>query len=332
MSKAGIGFEQRDNCFVWIEDLPRAQQMMRDLEKRHWERWLKVLAVRVNPLLGRESGLDLHPYYWSISESEYATDVMFRDPAALQRVYPALLNHAIQRFAGTDVLRFLGRRTSSRFNGEVSTSYRGRAEGTRVKHRLEENSIKMYDKQGSVLRIETTIDNVKRFRVRRMCVRQGIPCMRRVPMRQGVVDLDRRVELSRAANQRYLEALATVEIPSPAHALLDGVSRPVTKDQRPYRALRPIRREEAAVFRGEFLLKGFTNRNLREQLQPGKIADPQERRRVSGRTTRWLRLLRAHGLIRKVSGTRYYRVTPQGHQIMTAALRLRDADVAKLVA
>jgi hypothetical protein len=254
----------------------------------------------------------------------------------LQRVYPALLNHAITRFASTDVLRFLGRRTSYRFSGEVSSSYGVRAEGVRVKHRVEENSIKMYDKQGSVLRIETTINNVKRFRVRRMCVRQGIHCMRWVPMRQGVVDLARRVELSRAANQRYLEALAVVDVPSPAHVLLDGVSRAVTKDQRPYRALRPVSRQEAAVFaavlQGQFLLKGFTNRHLREQLESGPRTDPQQRRRASGRTTRWLRLLRAHGLIRKVSATRYYRVTPKGQQLMTAALRLRDADVAKLVA
>lgn len=336
MRQAGIGFEQRDNCFVWIEDLPRAQRMLQELEKRHWERWLKVLATRVNPLLGKDSGLDLRPYYWSICESEYATDVMFREAAALARVYPALLQHAIQRFTSTDVLRFLGRRTSYRFNGEVSTSYRARPEGTRVKHRVEENSIKMYDKQGSVLRIETTINNVKRFRVRRTCVRQGISCMRWVPMRQGVVDLERRVEISRAANQRYLEALAVVDVPSPAHVLLDGVSQPVTKDRRPYRALRPVSPAEAALFaavlRGEFLLQGFTHRDLREQLESGPRTDPGERRRASGRTTRRLRLLRAHGLIRKVSGTRYYRVTSKGQQIMTTALKLRDADVAKLVA
>ena len=129
---------------------------------------------------------------------------------------------------------------------------------------------------------------------------------------------------------------ATPWIPSPAHVLLEGVSRPVTKGQRPYRALRPVSLPEAAVFAavlpGEYLLKGFTNRDLREQLEPRQSTDSQERRRASGRATRRLRLLRAHGLIRKGGGTRYYRVTPKGQQIMTAALRLRDADVAKLVA
>jgi hypothetical protein len=250
--------------------------------------------------------------------------------------HPALADHAIKRFGSRDVLRFLGRRTNSRFNGEVSSSYLVRAEGLRVKHWLQENSIKMYDKEGSVLRVETTINNARRFKVRKMTVRKGIRGMRWIPMRHAVADLDRRVEISRAANERYLEALAVVEEPSPARELLDEVSRPVTKEHRPYRALRPVSPQEASVFAvvlsGQFLLKGFTNRDLRQRLGANQAVDVQERRRQSGRTTRLLRLLRAHGLIRKVSGTRYYRVTPKGQRIMTAALKLRDADVAKLAA
>jgi len=336
MTRAGIGFAQRDNCFVRIDDVTRAQQMMKDLEERKWERLLNALAARVNPLVGPGRGLDLRPYYWSVSESEYATDVMFRDPAALQRVYPALVDHAIRRFGSPDVLRFLGRRTNGRFSGEVATSYLVRTEGVRVKHWLQENSLKMYDKQGSVLRVETTINNARRFMVRRMTVWKGVRRLRSVRMRHAVVDLGRRLEISRAANERYFEALAVVEEPSPAGALLDTVSRPVTQDQRPYRALRPVSPSEAAVFAavlaGQFLLKGFTNRDLRQRLGIRPPPDPQERRRVSARITRRLRLLRAHRLIRKVSGTRYYRVTRNGQRLMTAALKLREADVLKLIA
>ena len=160
--------------------------------------------------------------------------------------------------------------------------------------------------------------------------------MRWIPMRHAVADLDRRVEISRAANERYLEALSVVDVPSPARDLLDAVSRPVVKDKRPYRALRPVSSQDAAVFEavlsGQFLLKGFTNCNLRNLLSPGAASDLQERRRASGRMTRLLRLLRAHGLIRKVSGTRYYRVTARGQRIMSGALKLRHANVAKLAA
>lgn len=337
MRKAGIGFEQRENCFVRIDDLKRAQRMMQDLEERKWERFLGALARRVNPLPGARGGLDLRDYYWSIRESEYATDVMFKDAAALQRVYPAFVEHAIRRFSCHDVLRFLGRRThESRFRGESCSSLLKRPEGLRVKHWAEENSIKMYDKQGSVLRVETTINNARRFKVRRMTVWNEDRRMRWIPMRFGVVDLARRLEVSRAANERYFEALTVVNVALPVRQMLDPVSRRVVKDARPYRALHPVSREEAKVFQavmsGEFLLKGFSNRDLRRRLGEPDPPNTRESRRQSGRTTRLLRLLRAHGLIRKVSGTRYYRVTANGHHLMNAALKLRDTSIEMLAA
>jgi len=48
--------------------------------------------------------------------------------------------------------------------------------------------------------------------------------------------------------------------------------------------------------------------------------------------TRKLRLLRAHGLIRKVSGTHRYVVSEKGRRIITALLAARQADVEQLTA
>jgi len=333
LAAEGIGFEQRDNCFARIDDVPAAQAMMRDLDRRAWQGVLAAFARRVNPLVRR---LGLHSYYWSVRQSEYATDVMYRSTDALQQVYPALVDHAISRFDCQDVLRFLGRKTSARFAGEVSTRLVKRSEGVRVKHWVEENSLKMYDKQGCVLRIETTINNPRRFKVVRMTTRKGIRKMRRIPMRLGIMDLRRRVDVSRAANERYLEALAMVAVPAPVACLLDSVSRAITKNGRRYRGLRPTSSEDATVFaavlRGKFLLRGFTNRDLRQSLGLPAPRDPVRARRQSGRITRMLRLLRAHRLIAKVSGTHCYRVTPRGQRIMTAALAVRAADVADLAA
>jgi hypothetical protein len=335
MDRAGIGYQQRDNCFVRIDDLPRAQALLDRLTTRRWPRLLNALARRVNPWLAPASGLNPRGYYWSLRQSEYATDVLFTDAAALREVYPHLLSHALQHFHAEDVLRFLGRRTNSRFNGPLTSNLRRRHEGVRIKHWVEENSIKMYDKEGSVLRIETTINQPRRFRVRRWTTHHGQRRLGWLPLRQGVADLPRRVEISRAANQRYLEALAAVGLPQPVARLFDRVSRRVSRDGRPYRPLRPLTPPEAAVFRvvlnGAFHVQGFRNPDLRLALWPSQ-RDPQERRRASGRATRWLRLLRAHGLIRKVSGTRYYRVTEQGHRLMTTALQLRETDLARLAA
>jgi hypothetical protein len=336
MERAGIGYEQRDNCFTRIDDLPRAQGMLSDLERRDWAAFLNALARRLNPWMNGRNRLDLHGYYWSIRESEYATDVMFRSAEALRAIYPALVQHAITSFTAQDVMRFLGRRTNARFNGEASTNIRHRTEGVRIKHWVEENSIKMYDKQGSVLRIETTINNPRRFKVRRRITRKGELTTAWIRMRKSIADLSRRVEICRAANERYFEALGVVGEPSPTRHLMDPVSRRIVRDGRHYRALRPIDPDEARLFTvlldGRFLLQGFRNKDVRRRVVPCCGDDPLARKKASARITRLLRLLRAHGLIRKVSQTFYYRVTSKGTHVMTTALKLRELDLAALAA
>ena len=85
-----------------------------------------------------------------------------------------------------------------------------RPEGVRLKHRVNSNSVKMYDKQGSVLRVETTLNDVSDLKVYRPKEgdEEGDKDWR--PMRKGVADLHRRAEVSQKANERYLEAQAAV--------------------------------------------------------------------------------------------------------------------------
>ena len=218
---------------------------------------------------------------------------------------------------------------------KVSGNVRHREEGVRVKHWVEENSLKMYDKQGSVLRVETTINNPRRFKVRRWATRGGRNCLAWLPLRKSVEDISRRAELGLAANERYFEALGAVGVPTPTRHLLDPVSKSIVRDGRAYRALRPIAPDEAKLFAvlldGEFLLQGFRNKDVRRRLY-GTLTDPAARRQASGKITRLIRLLRAHGIVRKVSRTTYYRVTSNGQQLMATALSLRDLNLAACAA
>lgn len=329
MDREGLAYQQRDNCFSYLADPARAQALMDRLTARNFNSFLDKLARQVNPWIDPQSGLDLRGYYWSGRQMEYATDVMFRDADSLAELYPLLLRHAIFQFGSEEVMRFLQRLTNSRFAGEVSSNLQRRMEGIRVKHRVEENSIKMYDKQGSVLRIETTINNPRRFKVRRKGWSAGKQVMKWLPLRKGIADLRRRAELSRAANARYLEALAVVGLQTPSYQLLDRVSQSI-KGKRTYRALRPISPEDASLFQvmlhGTFSLQGFRNRDLRLALASG---DPKN---TSARISRLLALLKAHQLIFKVPKTNYYRITRQGHQVMATALKFRQPDLALLAA
>jgi hypothetical protein len=329
-----IGYQKHDNCFSQMDNLERAQQLSDLLDQQAWAGWLEKLAASIHPFLRGKSDLHFKPYYWSLGQGEYATDILFRDPSSLKEIYPALLQHAIHHFGCKDVLRFLGRRISGLFNGEVRSHMGSRVEGVRIKHWVEENSIKMYDKAGSVLRIETTINNTARFKVRRRMTRHGQKTMVWVKMRKGVVDIRRRVEVCQGANARYLDALAVVEDSTPSHRVLDPVSQPVITNKRRFRALRPISPADSQLFQqilsGENLLQGVRNRDLRRVLFPKDESDPDKRRRASGRVTRSFKLLSSHGLIFKVPKTNYYRTTKMGHTVMSTALQFRISDVALL--
>jgi len=304
---------------------------MDQLLRRNFSSLLNSLSKQISPL-ARHPEWKLKNYYWSFRAVEIATDVMFRDRESLASLYPGLIQHAMLVCQSSDVLRFLGRRVSSSFNGEISSNLK-RYEGLRVKHWVEENSIKMYDKATTVLRIETTINNPHRFKVYRQTTLHGQRQMGWLRLRKGVADTARLVQISRAANERYLEALAVVGEPKPSHRILDPVSRPVQNKGHRYRALQPISPQDSQLFellcQGRFLLNGFRNKDLRPHL-PGPPNANQ--RQASARISRKLQLLRAHGLIFKVPKTHYYRITKKGHDVMATAIKFRVSDIALLAA
>jgi hypothetical protein len=287
-----------------------------------------------------EIGRPFHqPYYWSASQTEYATDVLFRDAATLAGWYRAFLHHGISTFKSADVLRFLGHwvpasgKVPKRFSGQITSSLKERPEGVRLRHTVNGNSIKVYDKQGSVLRVETTIVRPDPFKVYRPAENDPEQRLRWQKLRRGVADLWRRGQISQAANARYLEALASVTGTTPLHQEVQPLCRPCTVDGHRYRPLNPWSEKDAAlleaVSRGEFALAGLRNRDLRRLLYPRQGTDLEERRR-SAAITRQLTLLRAHGILRKVSGTHRYQVTEPGRRMLTALLAARQADVDQL--
>lgn len=276
-------------------------------------------------------------YYWSGYQTEWATDIVFTSPKALRAIYPSLTRHAMLHFQSPDVMRFLGRKANGNFTGEITTSFKDRAEGVRVKHWVRGNSIKMYDKAGSVLRVETTITRTTDFKVLRPPHDDPTGKLAWKPLRKGVADLHRRTELSQRSNERYLEALAAVEDPNPCSHVFDAVAQPIIDNGRRFRALRIGDREDLrllqAISRGEFATAGFRNRDIRYLIDRASFtASHDEQRRRAARVTRRIRLLRAHGILRKISKTHRYVLTERG-QLLTAALfATRDASIKQLAA
>jgi len=152
LDAVGIGYRRRDNCFVDLEDFARAQRLADRQPRIAWPKHLERLLNRVHPLHRELFAQCPGPYYWTIEQSEWATDVAFRSAEALGDLYAALIHHGIETFQSPDVMRFLGHKVpahggvNGHFAGQVVSDLKHRPEGVRIKHRVGRNTLKMYDK------------------------------------------------------------------------------------------------------------------------------------------------------------------------------------------
>ena len=338
MVRGRLDFEKEDNCFVRLGDAKRAQALEGRFVRLNWPRILNKLAGRVNPLL--KDLLQGMEYYWVVDQAEYSTDVLFQDAASLQPLYGELLRQATLSFGAEEVMGFLGRKLAPQFQGQIQTHSTRRAPGARIKHRMKDNWIKMYNKSGVVLRIETVVNRPYEFRVRRPGKRQGKEIMGWFPLTKGVGHLWRYRQVMAAANARYLEALAQIQNPAAAHRMLERVCESVAYRGRRRRGINPLRQDDRAllkaVLRGEHCIHGLRNRDLAERLGLPKPPDRDTARRQSARVTRQLHLLHAHGLIAKIPRSRRWRVTGRGAAVIGAAIHYRECalpeEIMKLAA
>lgn len=340
LNKAGIAYRKNDNSFAWIADFAAAQRLADEQLTTAWPELLAGWAQANNPV--EKMFACPVPYYWSVEAAEYATDYAFASAADLARLYPRLVRHAMTTLQSTDVLRFLGYHVRQDgkprvdLAGEVTTRVKTLVEGICVKHQVNNNLVKMYDKFGEVLRLETLLRDERDFKVYRTKENdpEGEPSYLR--MRKGVADLHQRAEVSRKVNDRYAASLATVEEKTTLAELTKDLGKAVHWHGRSVRALNPLAAEDVAlleaVSRGEFLIAGFRNRDIRAILF-GASAQPsaEESKRQSGKVTRLFRLLRGHGLIAKIAKTHRYQITAKGRTKLTALAAARNANTEQLM-
>jgi hypothetical protein len=324
LTAKGLPFQLLDHAFVDIADFEQANTLAAQLDLKALHAKLDEYASRYCPPV---KSLNL-TCKWGILQSEYATDLVFKDEAALQAFYPHLLELLILAVKPADIATFLGRKLHGNFQGAAESRLNCvRHFGTRIKHTLGPVSLKMYDKFGVILRIETTVNDVSFFRqYRQVQHRQGKPSKAWAPMRKSVYSLAPLRELLEAANQRYLKFISALETPQVGVHLLQRVVETVTEKDHRYKGFNLLGEAEAELLRvlvrGEFAVAGFTNKNLRALLPDT----------TSGQTSRLLKRLRVHGLIRKV-GKRYkYYLTGLGRQTATMALRVREMYVIPTLA
>jgi hypothetical protein len=258
-------------------------------------------------------------------QAEYATDIVFRSAATLAPLYDHLLRTAILAVKVSDVATFLGRSpnrpTEREAGSDFSIRHHGlRIEGRRVRHYLGPASIKMYDKHGFILRVETTTNDVTFFRHHRMVEQlDGQRVMKLAALKKSIYSLcPDLASISRAANNRYIDFLSTIDDPTPGIKALSKISESVEERDHRYRGFNFFDDDDQMLFeilcRGEFFIHGFRNRSLRDHLK----------RFRSSQISRLLKRLRLHGIIKKVGKTYKYYLTELGRHVAIAGLTLKN--------
>ena len=197
---------------------------------------------------------------------------------------------------------------------------------------MKDNWLKMYDKFSQILRVETVINDPREFRVRRRRSRNGTPQMVWCPMNKGVANFHHFERVARAANSRYLEALAVVDDPTPSYQQVARLAERKVVAQRSYAGFNPASQQDLrlfqAVLHGDHLLRGFYNRDIRRRLFP-QVACPEVCRRLPAKVSRLLKRLHVRRLIARIPHSRRWRITQLGEQLLGTIVQLHYHGLAK---
>jgi hypothetical protein len=315
LSESGIKYSLLDNAFDDVEDIERAQAIADsfDVEQLHraMDGWAKKFCP-VTESFGQR-------YHWSISQCEYATDVIFKKQQDLQSIYRQIISTAVHTVNAEDIATFLGQKLTGQSKAETGNRYNIRIEGSRIKHYFDRSCIKMYDKYSKILRIETTINDITKFKHYRSVEHlDGSSTTKWAPMKKNIYSLRPLQYLLKAANQRYLNFISCIEDRQTGKKNLTKVTRDVRHKNRTYKGFNffnPFDEQLLmSINRGEFRIKGFSAKNIRAFFK----------NITNYKLSRAIKRLHLMGLIKKVKGTYRYYITKFGELTICTCAKLKE--------
>lgn len=324
--KNNIQYSMYDNSFSTLSNIDLAQQLADKIvdKTKDLSSYFDKLADKYNNYLSTFKQINGEGYRWYLYQCEYATDIMFKSRKSLEDIYPSLVEHAFNDFDCRDVFTFMGRKLTSRFQGEAIADYKHRPIGYRIKFKLNSNSIKIYDK-GNCLRIELTINNPYEFKIMKTFEDdQGNEVKRWVPMGKALSNFYRYAQIGKECNNRLIASLNDIVPVVSTIEKIEKVCGRKKVDNRSVPALNVWQHDTyhllKTISNGDFIISGITNSNIRDILYP----DIKDKDKRSSKTTRTIRKLRDHNIIRKVAHSSKYYLTKNGRQIISSLIYMRE--------
>jgi hypothetical protein len=318
LTAEGIGHSMADNAFVRIDDWQRAQELADALSPDLLHRILDGYAAQCCPV----SEVFGQTYHWSLMQVEYATDLVFRSTATLGPLYEQLVRQSVLSVKAEQVASFLGRQVTPQLAQEIGSQFSTRIEGTCIKHRFGKASIKMYDKCGIVLRIETTTNDVSFFKHHRKVEHRERPPTRELAsVKKSIYSLIDLRGILLGCNRRYLSHLSALDDFSAGVRALDRLTKPHKVEEKLVKGINFFEPGDSA------LLHALQNPRVNiAGIRRGDLL-PDLEMFSPNRLSRQLRRLLDIGVIKRVTGTYRYYLTKAGRAATAAAERLTAAAI-----
>ena len=326
LEKNNIKYEMFNNSFSYLEDFEKTQKLADGILNEKLGDSFDGIIKKINPILSNIEEKIEHSYYWCIDQCEFATDINFKNREDLSLFYKKLVETAYFTFSSQDIYSFFGRNISrihAFTKGEIISDLRNRYQGYRIKFKINENQIKMYDK-GNNLRIEVTINNPNEFKVQKekekIINHERIETVKEwVRMGKSISNIYRYAEISKNIISRYINALPEVDINAVPISEIEKISSSVVVDNRKHTGFNILKKDTLKLFsiisNGKYVINGFTNKLIRVEYFEHKVSNKE-----INQMTRILSKLKAHGIIKKVARKNKYYLTTKGRNITNSIL------------
>lgn len=337
LDNAGIPYILEGNKFLHIDDYAAAQTLLEAQLDTRWVELLSGFLTEVFPSM--YSFLDEKiRYTWTLWQSEWAKDYVFCDPQSLNHCIEPVLRHMVITGKSDTVMRYMGKPVMK--NGqpypnadpELITRVNQWYDGMRIRHWLDQNSLKCYNEQ-NVLRFEFTMNDPTKFLIHRRVTGSESQEKKLLRMRKGIADIPVRTQVCSDRIKNFTEQTAALGEEKTVGNIISEVSGPKKTQGKRYRGLEVTGRDLELlreIADPKYSVDAITNKQLRQALAGTAWSRGLEGRALSARISRNLRLLREHGLIKKLPNQHKYMLTGKGRVLTTALNQFLGAKVCDL--
>lgn len=292
-----IVHEALDNGILSCADPVRVQQMADRLSAEKIDALLRKWFRRLpHPFTAadREAG---YRYDVSILQAEFSRTMVMDRPVTGRVWFEEVIRENLDLGRPDQVQLIFARRITKTTPGRFRTRIVTQGVIPSIHVHYKNTRIKEYYKEGRALRVETTINDTRDFRIGKRL--KNLPQLR---------------EIGFAANRRLLDVQRISHDCAAGEDAWNAVVRPTQIGEQRASALRfddpRAQALFAVVLMFVFQIQGFASKELRGPLAQLLGLDPASM--TQARMTYDLRRLRLHGIIERIPHTNRYRVTPFG--------------------